>query len=86
MAGAIQEPTPSAKIGAMLAKYNSARTLTGTIIKTEGNSQESGRLLTEVQYERPAKLYIRQIRETVSGGVWTVTSDGKHRKAPSSTS
>ncbi len=77
-AGPVQEPTPSAKIGFMLAKYNSARTLTGTIVKTEGNSQESGQLITDLQYERPAKLYIRQTRQTISGGAWTVTSDGKY--------
>jgi hypothetical protein len=60
----------------MFAKFAGAQTLTGRIVLTQGAMNQSGQLVTEVQYERPSKLFIRQTKGTSSTSV-TVASDGK---------
>lgn len=73
-----QEPSPAKLLSEMFAKYASAKTVSGTITLTQGTERETGQIVTELAYERPAKLFIRQVRATQSRRVWLVTSDGKY--------
>ncbi|MBI5706189.1 MAG: hypothetical protein HZC36_04280 [Armatimonadetes bacterium] len=84
LAGAAQQDAPSASelISKMIAKYNSAKTLKGTIVLRQGTATESATLTTQIQYEHPAKLYIRQQKDYGDRKVWLVTSDGKHFSYP----
>jgi hypothetical protein len=50
----------------------------GTISLTQTAGGEKGRIDTQIQYERPAKLYLKQQMLTASGSIWLVTSDGKY--------
>ncbi len=77
-----QEP-PSAKslIDNMLAHYHGAKTITGNIKLTVAAAQGSASLSTQLQYERPAKLYILQQKQVANPdpefpSKWLVTSDG----------
>lgn len=72
------QQTPGAVLSQMLAKYSAAKTLSGTILLTQGSEQESGQISTSLQYERPAKLYLRQEKKTADRRTWLITSDGKH--------
>lgn len=73
-----QEPSPAKLLTDMFAKYSAAKSLVGTITLTQGTERESGTISTELAYERPAKLFIKQTRSTQSRRIWLVTSDGKH--------
>lgn len=82
MAQAPAEPSPSKLVSAMLAKYAAAKTIVGTIKLTQTAGKESGSILTTFQFEKPAKLTIRQVQEKSPPRVWLVTSDGKHFSYP----
>lgn len=76
--------SPSAKglIEKMMSRYYAAQTLTGKIKLTVSTKAGSASLETEVQYERPSKLYLRQQKNVASPdpsqpSKWLVTSDGK---------
>lgn len=73
-----QEPSPAKLLTDMFAKYAAAKSLSGSITLTQGTERETGQIVTELAYERPAKLYVRQSRTTQSRRVWLVTSDGKY--------
>jgi hypothetical protein len=60
----------------MLAHYASAQSLVGTIKMTQSAQGVSLHITTELQYDRPSMLYIRQIRDGSRPKVWTVTSNG----------
>lgn len=65
-------------VSRMLAHYNNAKTLVGTIrmVQTAGNKQAT--VNTELQAEWPAKLYLKQeLRASFGGDTWLVTSDGE---------
>lgn len=67
----------AALVSKMLAHYNNAKTLVGTIrmVQTAGNKQAM--VTTEFQAEWPAKLYLRQeLKASYGGDTWLVTSDG----------
>lgn len=68
----------AALVSQMLAHYNNAKTLVGTIrmVQTAGNKQAI--VTTELQAEWPAKLYLKQELKTSYGGdTWLVTSNGE---------
>ncbi len=72
-----QEPggvSPSELISRMLQRYSSARSLTGSIVLSVTTMGQTAQARTDVQFELPSKLYLRQSRATAS---CLVTSDGK---------
>lgn len=62
----------------MFARYGDAKTLKGTIVLTQSIGNQGGQLKTDIQFEYPSKLYLRQEKEFVKKETWLVTSDGKH--------
>jgi len=83
LVGQDQSKSPAAKvlIEKMMNRYYSAQTLTGTIKLTVSTEAGSASLDTVLQYERPAKLYIRQQKNVANPdpgqpSKWLVTSDG----------
>ncbi len=75
---ASQQELPSAKslIGAMFLKYYNASTVKGRIRLTVTASTGSASLDTEVQVERPGRLYIHQVKNVGDKKQWLVTADG----------
>jgi len=76
-AGGGQTVNPSALISKMLAFYHDARTLTGTITMTQKVGEQSGSILTTVQFETPSKLYVRQQKQIGDRREWMIVSNGK---------
>lgn len=73
-----ESPSPAKLLGTMFSRYYSAKSLVGTIVLTQTVGSESGRIDSELQFERPNKLFIKQQMRTASGTIWIVTCDGKH--------
>jgi hypothetical protein len=76
-----QEPTAKDLIQKMLGRYYAAKTLVGKIRLTVSTETGSASLDTVLQYERPAKLYIKQQKSVANPdpevpSTWLVTSDG----------
>lgn len=71
-----QEAKPAELVSKMLARYHSAQTLTGTVLMTQQAQGRKVFIETVMQYERPAKLYIRQDLKASEPRTWRVTSDG----------
>lgn len=75
------QPTAGDIISKMLARYSGVDTLTGEIKQVIEGRYSSGAVSeetdTQIQYEKPSKLYIRQQRfGNRDPHVWLVTSDG----------
>lgn len=68
----------AALVGKMLARYDGAKTLTGTIRFTQTANNVSIVIDTAIQYEKPSKLFIRQERRSSEPRIFLVTSDGQH--------
>lgn len=75
--GAPETPNAAQIVGKMLAYYNDAQTMTGSIVMTQAVGNEKGTVTTQFQFERPSKVYIRQQKSTGDRRTWTVISDGK---------
>ncbi len=69
-------PSPAALITKMFDTYYYAQTISGKIHYTISAPVGSATLDTDVQIERPGKLYIRQFKPTGDKKVWIVTADG----------
>lgn len=64
-------------VSRMLAYYNSAKTLSGTIQMTQTAGGKQAVVSTALQAEWPAKLYLRQeLKASFGTDSWLVTSDG----------
>lgn len=74
---ASQEVSASKLISEMFSKYSSAQTMTGSIRLQQSVGQQGGVLLTDLQFERPGKLYINQTAQSPKSKSWLVTADGK---------
>lgn len=77
-------PKASDLIGAMFRRYYNANTIKGHIKYTVTAAGQSGGEETDLQLERPGKLFIRQVK-VVSGknlGAWIVTADGSNVSYP----
>jgi hypothetical protein len=78
-----QEPTAKDLIQKMLAVYHGAKTLTGTVqLTVTAEGAGSATLNTNLQFERPAKLYLFQKKQAQNPdpeqpSQWLVTSDGE---------
>src|SRR5437868_1971914 len=53
-------PKPSALVSLMLAHYNGANTMVGRLEYTQAAMDKAIHGQTDIQYERPNKLYIKQ--------------------------
>lgn len=69
--------TPAAAISAAFKRYTEAKTLSGRIRWTQSANGVTVVTSTELAYERPSKLLIRQTQEASEKRAWLVTSDGK---------
>lgn len=68
---------PSQLISKMLAYYNDARTLVGSIVMTQKFGEQGGTITTQIQFEQPDKVYIRQQKSTGDRRVWQIVANGK---------
>jgi hypothetical protein len=74
-----QQPSAAELVGKTFAHYNSAQSATGKIRMTQTMMNHSVVIDTELQFERPSKLYIKQVQSSKAGSkTWLVTSDGKN--------
>src|SRR3978361_180706 len=73
-----ETPLPPANelVGKMLARYYSAQTVTGLIRLTAAVPSGSASIDTQLQIERPGKLYIFQAKDNGQKRQWVVTCDG----------
>ncbi len=72
------DDNPGQIVSQMLSYYNDAETLAGTIVMTQRAAGREAIIRTELQVERPAKMFIRQLQRTnYDEAQWLVTSDGK---------
>lgn len=74
--GASQQ-TASQLVSKMLQYYYEAQSLTGTITYTASDGQGQVQVVTTLQFERPSKLYMKQVKVGGQAHQWLVTSDGK---------
>lgn len=73
-----QEPSAPAIVSKMLSHYSDAKSLVGTISMVQRAGGRQVTIVTEVQFQTPSKLYIRQIMNASYGQArWLVTSNGK---------
>jgi hypothetical protein len=72
-----QEVSPGRLISKMMAKYADAKTMVGTIRLTVSAMGQKSHLDTYLQYEKPSKLYLKQV-SPLQARPWLVVSDGKH--------
>jgi len=70
-------PSAGPLISKMLDRYSKAKTASGRISFVQQADGASVTVDTELQYERPNKLYIRQERKGSDAHVWLAVSDGK---------
>lgn len=73
---AAQEPSPSATLSKMIARYYNAEALSGTIAFTQAAGQTSIGIETFVAFSRPSRLLIRQKRTGSEPSTWLAVSDG----------
>lgn len=77
-----QEPTAKDLIQKMLVTYHEAKTLTGSVhLTVSAQGAGSASLNTNIQYERPSKLYLFQKKQVSNPEPdvplqWLITSDG----------
>ncbi len=68
--------SPAALVSRMIGRYSKANSLVGTIRFTQQLASASIGIDTELQVEKPSKLYIRQVRRSSDPRQWLVTSNG----------
>ncbi len=72
------QPTDSASlISKMLARYAGASQLSGQLRFTQSAGGKQVVVDTWIQYDRPSKIYLKQVRHSSDPGTFLVTSDGK---------
>ena len=72
-----QDQTGAQLVSKMLKYYSDANTLTGTIKLTAFSGGGQAAMETYVQYEKPAKLFIRQVKPGGEPQQWVIVSDGQ---------
>lgn len=78
LAGSPVQGNPgSALVSKMLQYYSGAKSITGTITYSATDGAGKVQVVTTLQYERPSKLYIRQVKGGQHPLRWLVVSDGK---------
>ena len=71
------QKTPSEILSNMFAHYAAAKSAVGTVTMTQTANAVSIHTKTELQFDRPSQLYIRQVRDGSRSHQWLVTSNGK---------
>ena len=66
----------AALISKMFALYANAKSMTGKIQMVQQAQNQTVELDTDIAYESPSKLYLKQALNTSGGRQWLVTSDG----------
>ncbi len=61
-----------------LAKYAAASSVTGEFLMTQTSGGKKVSVKTELQIERPSKIYLHQTSDSVSPNEWLVVSDGSN--------
>src|SRR4051812_37388578 len=70
--------TPASQlVSKMLRYYADAQSMTGTITYTATDGGGKVQMVTYLQYEKPSKLFIKQVKGGSQPMQWLVTSDGK---------
>jgi hypothetical protein len=69
-------PKPSDLMAKMFAKYASAATLTGTVELTVQAGSDKTEYTTQIQYERPSSIYLRQAKNVRGSEIYLLTSNG----------
>ena len=72
-----QPSSASDLISKMLSRYAGAKTVVGTIEMTQEAKGATVTTETELQYERPSKIYLRQAEHSSQGRSFLLTSDGR---------
>lgn len=70
------EPTAAELISKCFAIYTNAKTMAGRIVFTNSAKNVQVKILTELQLERPNKIFLRQTKSGTAPQSWLVTSDG----------
>lgn len=71
------QPDPSSIISAMLLRYYNASSLKATIVHTVAAMGKSQSIQTDLQFERPSLISIKQSRSEPDPQTWIASSDGK---------
>jgi hypothetical protein len=71
-----QKESPSKIMSRMFAHYAEANSVVGTIRMTQSAQGKAVHTQTELQFERPSKIFLRQVRDGLKGRQWLLTSDG----------
>jgi len=61
----------------VFSRYASAQTISGTVKMSQTARDVTVHINTELQYERPGKIYIHQARDGSHPQQWLLTSDGR---------
>lgn len=70
-------------VSKMLKYYAGAQSMTGTITYTATDGAGKAQLITYLQYEKPSKLSIKQVKSGSNPMTWLLASDGKNFTYPS---
>ncbi|MCE9560074.1 MAG: hypothetical protein K8R88_14145 [Armatimonadetes bacterium] len=71
------QPTAAQMAGKALARYMKAQTLVGQIKLVSSAAGQSATVTTDFQYERPARVYLHQVRYSKTPKENFVTADGE---------
>ncbi len=71
-----QQITPSSIVQKMLSKYAGADSMYGRIKLTQTSSGAKVVIDTELQFDKPSKIFLRQVRQSSEPRSWLVLSDG----------
>jgi hypothetical protein len=74
----VAEPSAGPLISKMFLRYATAKSLAGGIEMNQTADGHTVNIRTEVQYQEPSKVFIRQTRTSSQPRAWLVTSDGVH--------
>jgi len=69
--------SPSQILSKMFAHYAEAKSAVGTIKMTQTAVNTSVHITTDLQFERPSLIFLRQVRDGSLPHQWYLTSDGK---------
>jgi outer membrane lipoprotein-sorting protein len=69
-------PNGSQLVSLMLRRYNEANTVSGTVQLVQRAQNQSITVQTELQYERPSKIYIKQVQTGANARQALIVSDG----------
>jgi len=76
--GVVPQKTGAAQImSKVFGRYASAQSISGTIKMAQSAKNVTVNILSELQYDRPSKIYLHQTRDGSKPRQWLLVSDGK---------